>query len=101
MFLVFIAWGWRFAVGYLSFTDWHQFSSGYFSGSCNFAVKNLREKDSKAPKAIETLIALQERGLPTKPSGYLLYNLGEFVSASDPIDFHQSLSLLGPQDLYW
>lgn len=101
MFLVFIAWGWRFAVGYLSFTDWHQFSSGYFSGSCNFAVKNLREKDSKAPKAIETLIALQERGLPTKPSGYLLYNLGEFVSAIDPIDFHQSLSLLGPQDLYW
>lgn len=101
MFFVIRVWEWLFAIGYLSFTDWHHFSSGYFSGSCNFAVKNLQKKNSKAPKAIETLIAFQERGLPTKPSGYLLYNLEKLGGTGDPIDFHQSMALLGPQDLYW
>ena len=53
-------------------SDWDSFSSGITASSCNFAAKNLGGERGDTPEAIKSLIAMLERGAPTKPSHFIL-----------------------------
>ena len=83
-------------------SDWYSFSSGITASSCNFAAKNLGGEKGKTPEAVKSLIALLERGAPSKPSHMLLDRV-KAVSSCEITDEMLSLSeyYVGDEELIW
>lgn len=82
--------------------DWQHFSSGYFLGSCNFAIKNLSDESISTSEAVQSYISMLERGLPTKPAHLLLTRLqSDYGIEITSKELETTIPLIGPQHLNW
>ena len=81
--------------------EWRSFSCGYVSNTHNFAVKNIPSSSQPGSFAVNRLISVLERGLPTRPSAFLLNRLAtDHRFDFDGVDFPK-LFLISPEDLEW
>ena len=71
------------------------------SNTHNFAVKNIPSSSQPGSFAVNRLISVLERGLPTRPSAFLLNRLAtDHRFDFDGVDFPK-LFLISPEDLEW
>ena len=81
--------------------EWRPFSCGFVSNTHNFAVKNLPSSSQSDSFAVNTLVSVLERGLPTRPTAFLLNRLAtDHRFDFDDLNLHK-LFLLSPEDLEW
>ena len=82
--------------------EWRHFSCGFFEGSCNFSVKNLKVSNSAPSESLCSLINLLERGLPSKPTHFLFHKFeAEHQINLSAINYNQYMSLIGKNALKW
>ena len=82
--------------------EWRHFSCGYFEGSCNFSVKNLKASHTTPSESLSSLINLLERGLPSKPTHFLFHKFeAEHQINLSEINYNHHMSLIGENALQW
>lgn len=83
-------------------TTLNQFSAGFYENECCFVIQNLpiKKKDITIPISVSIAEKMILRGLPTKPSSYLIKELDNYFSG-ETFSNSKFLSLIGENDPSW